>query len=386
MNILFFDIDITGHHSEYISHIVDYLITTKTDDNYYFIVHPSFEEKFPAIINNSLKNNSIRFIKTTSVEIEKLDAVNRIKRSKNHFKLMNYYSLKYDVEVSYLLHMNVFQIALGLYKVPYKIKGILFMQFTNMRIRSIRDYYYYLRRYFPMLLCIRNKNLDSVFLLNDRESANVLNTKFGKNNIFKYLADPIPFVESEKDFDIRAFYKIQENKKIFFHFGSLSERKGTLDILDAVYFLKDNQNNATIILAGKATDEFAEILSERITQVQNTTGIQLIWDNSFLANDRVVALFNQCDVVLIPYKNAEASSGVLGHAISSYKKVIGPSNGLIGKMIREFVLGVSIEDITPEKLANAFYSDDLINENFTYYLEYIEDHKPVNFAKTLLCS
>lgn len=386
MNILFFDIDITGHHSEYISHIVDYITTIENDNNYYFVVHPSFQEKFPAIVNNSLKNNSIKFIKTTNDEINKLDTANRIIRSKNHFRLMNYYSLKYNVEVTYLLHMNVFQIALGLYKVPYKIKGILFMQFTNMRIRSIKDYYYYLRRYFPMLLCIRNKNLDSIFLLNDTESVVSLNSKFKKNNVFKFLADPIPFVEGEKDFDIREFYNIKKDKKIFLHFGALSERKGTLDILDAVYFLRDNQDKVTIILAGKATDEFAETLTERIFQVQNTTGIQLIWDNSFLANERVVALFNQCDVVLIPYKNAEASSGVLGHTISSYKKVIGPSNGLIGKMIDEYALGVTIDNITPEKLANVFYSEDLISNNFTHYLEYIEDHKPVNFVKTLLYS
>jgi glycosyltransferase involved in cell wall biosynthesis len=385
MNILVFDIHITGHHSEYISHFVDYLVTNKSKDNYYFIVHPSFCEKFPEIVATAHKVDYIHIVPIAQYAFLKMDSVNRIKRSINYFKLMNFYSIQYKVHLCYLLHMNVFQIALGLYKVPYKIRGILFMQFTNMKISSVKDYYYYLRRYFPMLLCIRNQKLDSVFLLNDSDSAVLLNDKFKKEAVFKYLPDPVPFVVSEKDFDLRTFYGIDKERKIFLHFGSLSERKGTLDILDSVYFLQENQKTTTIVLAGKATDAFDAVLSEKISKIRKVTDVQVVWDNSFISNERVVALFNQCDAVLIPYKNAEASSGVLGHAIHSGKKVIGPSNGLIGKLIKNNDLGVCIDSINPEKIASALFSK-FLDEKSAINSAYLEEHKPTNFIKTLLCT
>jgi hypothetical protein len=140
-------------------------------DNYYFIVHPSFYEKFPEIAVAAHKVDNIYIVPIRQDAFLNMDSVNRIKRSINYFKLMNFYSIQFKVDLCYLLHMNVFQIALGLYSVPYKIRGILFMQFTNMKISSFKDYYYYLRRYFPMLLCIRNPKLDSIFLLNDSDSA-----------------------------------------------------------------------------------------------------------------------------------------------------------------------------------------------------------------------
>jgi hypothetical protein len=96
-------------------------------------------------------------------------------------------------------------------------------------------------------------------------------------------------------------------------------------------------------------------------------------------------LFNQCDAVLIPYKNAEASSGVLGHAIHSGKKVIGPSNGLIGKLIKNNDLGVCIDSINPEKIANALFSK-FLDEKSVVNSAYLEEHKPANFIKTLLCT
>jgi glycosyltransferase involved in cell wall biosynthesis len=149
--------------------------------------------------------------------------------------------------------------------------------------------------------------------------------------------------------------------------------------------LKENQKTTTIVLAGKATDAFDAVLSEKISKIRKVTDVQVVWDNSFISNERVVALFNQCDAVLIPYKNAEASSGVLGHAIHSGKKVIGPSNGLIGKLIKNNDLGVCIDSINPEKIANALFSK-FLDEKSAVNSAYLEEHKPANFIKTLLCT
>lgn len=51
MKKLFFDIQITGHHTEYINHLVDYLlINNNLNDEYFFVVHPDFSKRFSGIV------------------------------------------------------------------------------------------------------------------------------------------------------------------------------------------------------------------------------------------------------------------------------------------------------------------------------------------------
>ena len=48
MKKLIFDIAITGHHTEYIGHLVDYLFENKQSDTFVFVVHFDFSRDFPS--------------------------------------------------------------------------------------------------------------------------------------------------------------------------------------------------------------------------------------------------------------------------------------------------------------------------------------------------
>ena len=54
----------------------------------------------------------------------------------------------------------------------------LFMQFTNMKVNNLRSLYFYIRRYFPFILMLKQKKLNQIFLLNDEDSANFLNNRY----------------------------------------------------------------------------------------------------------------------------------------------------------------------------------------------------------------
>jgi hypothetical protein len=47
-NIIF-----TGHHSEYISSLIDYLFENKCYNECYFLIHPDFPQKFPFIVEKA---------------------------------------------------------------------------------------------------------------------------------------------------------------------------------------------------------------------------------------------------------------------------------------------------------------------------------------------
>lgn len=388
MNYLFFDILISGHHTEYIKHIVEFLVENNShENNYFFVVHQNFKTTHNHISSkvNELKN--IQFIEVDSKLLAGVNVKNRIKKSINNFKVMNSYANAFNIDVCYLLHLNVFQIALGIKKTNYKIRGILFMQFTNMSIKSFKDYYYFLRRFFPLIVCLRHKNLDAIFLLNDKKSSVRLNKKFKRSNLFKYLPDPIPENILETSFSCHNYYGIPAQNKIFLHFGAISRRKGVLEIIESIDYINDTiKVKITILIVGKTSDLILEKeINKKIAYYTLNSNVQLIWYNDFVSDLKMNSLFNSSDFILMPYKNPEASSGILGHAMKSKKPIIGPAQGLVGSIIKEYQLGVMLKEINPKTIAKAINNYSEITYNKHNVDEFIREHSPGNFSKVLLC-
>lgn len=385
MKYLFFDIEISGHHTEYIKHLVNYIISLKKDNNlYYFIVHKDFFTQCKSTVDTVKEYNNIKIVGVDEKGLQGRNVKNRFKRSFYNFKLMDKYAKKFIVDIVYLLHLNVFQIALGLKKTNYSIRGILFMQFTNMEINSLRSSYYYLRRYFPFLIMNLNKKLDKIFVLNDEKTADFLNNKY-KTTIYSNLPDPINYIEPEQDINVRELYNIPGDSTILFHFGALAYRKGTVETVKALALLPVN-NHYTLLLVGKSKDqEFVKELNEEIRRYNGYNNIHCIWDNTFVSNKRVSTLFSQSDIVMMPYKNAEASSGVLGHAIAHKKRVIGTNKGLIGTLINEMEMGELVDFVEPKSIAEAIAKMDTYSINSKKYDYFYKQHAPELFAKKLLC-
>lgn len=385
MNILLFDILSTGHHIEYISHLYEYLKSKTTTNHYYFVVHQDFSLKCPEVYSESKELKHISFIEVDENLLVDLNVNNRFRRSLNNFKIVQYYASKFNIDECFLLYFNIFQIAIGLVKTKYKIKGILFMQFTNMSKKSLKDYYYYYRRYFPLLLAIRNKSLEKIFILNDEKSCNTLNNKFKRKSLFTKLPDPIPNIEIEEEVEIRTDYKISDQRRIFLLFGAISERKGVLEVLNScLFFDKEKQQRTTILIVGFTKSKTLDLkIRDFIKEHGNTNQTQIIFENNFVSNAKMSSLFRQSDVILIPYKNPEASSGVLGHAMNSFKPVIAPSTGLIAEIVKKYKMGVVIDKITPEEISGAVSkSKDLVIDHKKVQ-DFIDEHTVENFAKTI---
>lgn len=388
MNYLFYDIQISGHHTEYINHILEYVLGLYTPKNhYYFVVHQNFKTTHNYISYKAEHRKNITFIEVEYNKVVDLNVKNRLKRSFNNFNVVGYYAKKFKIDFCYLLHINVFQLAIGFKKTKYKVRGILFMQFTNMKVSSIKDYYFYLRRYLPLLVSMKNKNLDAVFILNDKQSCIQLNKRFKKNSTFKYLPDPIPNNILDESYSIKEEYTISKNKKIFLHFGSLSHRKGVLEIIDSVNFInKEVKENIAILIVGKCAESSLEKeLLQKINYFNKKEKVQIIWENDFVSEAKMNNLFNLSDYILMPYKNPEASSGILGHAMKAKKPVIGPSSGLIGAIIKEYKMGYGLEKITPKAIAEGINQYNRIVCNTEVLDAFLKEHTPYQFAKTLLC-
>jgi glycosyltransferase involved in cell wall biosynthesis len=385
MNVVIVDIEITGHHSEYIDHLIEYLLNHSTNDTYYFVVHPEFITRFKTIVSKTKNCSHIHWHPVKPKEIESLVNLSIAKKSFRAYRLVQNYAHKLKADIVYLQHFNIFQLALAFKRANFKIKGILFNQFFRMSSKSLKEKLKYFRKFTITKLYCLNPSVEKVFVLNDLETVRNFNRKFS-TNIFSVLNDPIPNLTPLENFDIYANYGISYEKKILLHFGSLASRKGTLEIIEAAKLIpKDMQNEFTILLVGKPENSKIEKeIFENIVTSNKNSETKVIWDNNFVSNSTMKSLFDQCSAVVIPYKNPEASSGILGHAIAAKKPVITTGKGLLKALVEENNFGILLEEVNPLIIANAFLKISTTKVSNETYTNYLEEHTTIKFSNQLL--
>lgn len=385
MKKLLFDIAITGHHSEYIGHLVDYLSVNEDDNEYIFVVHPDFSNKFQSIVSKAIRSINITWIEINLIELEKVQKGGMIIKSFSEYKLMNVYAKRFKVNEVYHLHFNKLQLACVFFRPSYSISGILFSQFYRMEKNTFLKRLTYYRKYIITKFYVLNPKVKSVFVLNDVKTCQILNKEF-KTAIFKMLPDPIPELKPLSGFNIYKHYNIEVHRKIFLHIGTLGERKGTLEVLDsALYFSNEMEQEVAILLAGRAVNkETEQLILEKIETCTENGRVSITWDNKFISNEQMKSIFNQCYGVLLPYKNTEASSGILGHAAASNKVVIATGKGLLKELVTDNQLGLLIDYVSPENIANALMISLSFKVNVDKAREFLSHHKSSFFVEKIL--
>jgi hypothetical protein len=152
---------------------------------------------------------------------------------------------------------------------------------------------------------------------------------------------------------------------VYLHFGGLSARKGTLEILRAIGLLPvEALQQKVFIFAGKVTDEMRAEFYALVRQ-QSARAKILVFDE-FCSYEFLNNLCYIADWILIPYTNPNQSSGVIGYAGYFHKPVIGPRQGLLGQLIRDYHLGICLEDVTAASIQQAIESTPEFSETSTY--------------------
>ena len=140
----------------------------------------------------------------------------------------------------------------------------------------------------------------------------------------------------------------------FLLFGYLTERKGPLAMLDALFLLpRDVASRVAVLFAGRVDPTLREQLKRRQHELaRHHPDLWLQIDDRRLNQAELASLVRRCDVVLAPYQRFVGSSGVLLWAATSGRPVLAQDFGLVGRLTREHRLGVSIDASDPSHLAN----------------------------------
>ena len=344
MKILF-DTRTKGHHVEYIHHIY-MMMVEKRNENYVIIVPEDIKERTAEYEWPYASNINFDLIPSTS--INKVENGNFLLKSLKKVLLLKKYINKYNPSDVFLVVLIGFIPFLPFFiSKKTHIIGIIYKIYLYEWVN-----YSFFRKFVEILkykVISCNNCISNVMILNDASAALKLNKLYNTNK-FGFIPDPYNRINYEPQ-NIREKLGILESKKMFIHFGSLSKRKGTLIILEALNSLPtDECNKISIVIAGIVRNDIRKEFYELIDCLKEKHVDIQIFDE-FCSNEFIANLCYTTDFVLIPYEEYSQSSGIIAHAVNFNVPVIGPSKGLIGKIIKKYKVGILLNDINSSEIA-----------------------------------
>lgn len=364
--ILIFEPDISGHKLEYIHHL---FLAAKSDYNNQYIF----------VINKDYCHNSSLEWKTngTNIIFDLLSSDTQDKKGYSFCKLLK-------KKVKFHRTNRVFLISL-MRSLPFLP---LFFLGKNVKLSGI-IYLIYLYRWrnstlytksmdiLKYLILSRFSLFHKVFILNDKVAPMILNKLYSTYK-FTYLPDPFfPLQISGTKFS--KCIEIPQGRITYLHFGALSYRKGTLEILKAIELLSvEERKKYSFIFAGKISEGIKKDFYKLSSRLQLDTNIIII--DKFCTYELLGYLCEISNYILMPYKETAQSSGVIGYAAQFLSPVIAPSEGLIGKLVRRYKLGFCIKDLDPQHLCNFIR----LNKTKIISDSYLKEHTLKEFNEIIL--
>lgn len=341
--ILIFDTEVTGHHIEYLHHLL--IKARSSQDDYIFCLSEDFIEAKGTEFDWSYGDNVVfKYVNTVKANEE----VSMLKKAYRKCKLLHSVIMSCDVTHVFLVSLITFIPFLPLF-VPSKIRvsGIIYNIYlyrwknSSILLRTLDVLKYIILSY--------SKCINSVYILNDEASTRILNMIY-KTKKYRFLVDPyIPLKDSCVSLDS---LNIKVGNTVYFHFGSLSERKGTLEILKAIKLIeREYLSRITFIFAGKIQRSIQDEFYRLYREIHISKSCQIIIIDKFCDYELIGKLCKQSDILLMPYKIVSQSSGVIGYAAQYNTPVLAPAKGLIGKLVKKYMLGYLIDKVTPYDIA-----------------------------------
>lgn len=349
MRIAIFTHIIYGHHLEYIHHIYEMAVADDKNE-YVFILPHKFLEVKDCLAWDNKRHIDWCFFEDNLGE-QTLSFFSQIVSSFRICSFLRHYIRHYKCDVLYvnsLMHLlPMAPVMLGVnsckvFGVIYKIylydaKGS-FISDTINRIKYT--------------LFSKSFVFSNVLILNDSDSAGNLNRIYSTEK-FQFIPDPYIKLPVDHLIDIRQKYHIDSAKVVFSHIGALSVNKSTIEILTSLKYL-DNEakKHYVFIFAGVVHDEIKEEFYQLLKSLDPS--VHVLVEDRFCTYEEIASLCVGSNALLLPYKRTSQSSGIIGYASQFGCPVIATSSGLLGKLVKQYNLGILIDDITPECLMNAY--------------------------------
>lgn len=252
-----------------------------------------------------------------------------------------------------------------------------------------------------------------VFLLNGERACAALNGRFAAMPVFIPVPDPVggrgrraegtgriaegvrtgfagarPSPTKDRGWGGREKGNIGGQRPVrFLHVGVLSARKGLEVGFRAIERVSAEwTEKGEAVIMGTIEDPYRARFERALDRLRvRRPDARVIWEERPLSDEEFEAAIRSADWIWMPYLRSEYSRGILVHAAAAGAPVLGPDDGLLGKLIAEWSLGRG-SAITPRALATALeeaarrpFEADVVRR-----AAFVRQSSPTEFARRVL--
>lgn len=168
------------------------------------------------------------------------------------------------------------------------------------------------------------------FIVHSKENKKSLNSFF-KIPLKKISVIPHGVFRIKKEL-VEKFEK-EKGEKIILYFGIIRKYKGIDVLIKAFSIVNKKIKNCKLIIAGKSWINWSKNYRSLIEKYNLTNNITLFLD--YIPNAKVASLFDAADVVVLPYTEFDAQSGVGSIAIDFNKPLIVSNVGGLPDFVKD---------------------------------------------------
>lgn len=352
--------DVEGHPREWLRHLIAFTAGHNAHYTVWLVVAPEVYQDLAAEL--AMQSTSrVRLLALTPSE-QKLCTHRWLTVSGfARWWTMRRYLRILGAEAGHFLSIDLVSLplALGLRAAGRRLGGILFrpsVHYPALGSRRLRAWEWVrdARKELLYQLMLLNSAVRVVLTL-DPYFPQYATQRYAHGAKVRAVPDPVhPPVNGTSE-DDRIAGALPSDRMLFLLFGHLTERKGVLTLLQALCELPaETASKIAVVLAGKidpAIRDEVDGLRRRIASERPMLRLEI--ENRRVSSGELDALLRRCDVVLAPYQRFVGSSGVLLWAARHGKPVLTQEFGLLGRLVKDYGLGVATDCCRPDLVAHA---------------------------------
>jgi glycosyltransferase involved in cell wall biosynthesis len=356
--VLILEPDAEGHAQEWLQHLVEFVAADATAAAISVVAPPAL----CAALSRSMPvvaDGRIRFIALTPRELRLCTHRSLSIAAFARWWTMRRYLARTGADSGFFLSLDLLclPLALGLRAMGKPIAGVLFRPSVHYRTlgkyqpspaERLRD----LRKDLLYRLTLRNPCVRAVLSLDPFFPAHA---ESHYNHGIKVRALPEPPIMVQPDGDAAPAVDFAPPGRVgLLLFGYLTERKGPLEVLDALRLLPTHISKRTaLLLAGRIDPTIHSAIKERCAALaRERPELWVRIEDRWLNRAELEILVARSDVVLAPYQRFVGSSGVLLWAARAGRPVLAQEFGLVGRLTRDHRLGAVADSSDPARLAH----------------------------------
>lgn len=395
--IMFFEVTSGGHRLYYVEHLLEGFGRVRVPWSLVFTLGPDFADRLDSdLIRRAGRLNSVDVIYLTHDDLRRCQSGSLVRRGIGTYSVFDRYLTATHADVGFVNYLDTLNLGLaarggrsnarvsGILHRPsphYRelgvtaIEGLPIPQRLQEWLKRSRDSVLY-----PLVL--RNPKV-KVVLTPDPLFPEYADRHYARGSKVSSLPEPY----GGEDRSSRA--SEPDDRVNFLLFGSITVRKGVLEILDALPYLTNQEAEGTrLIIAGHVDEGLRPTLQAKLRSArQQRPEVDIVIRDYVIPEEQLVALLTSADVVLCPYRRHVGPSGVLIWAAQFDKPVISQRFGLMGALVDRYQLGLACAPEDPRDLAECFRATlrggPEVLGSHSRMAEFAASHNPQSFFKAV---